>query len=118
MSGNEIGYTPENGWVGTVAFSYFAVDTSGASKETSVTVIISADVLAGAQRLAKEHGVATVQFEAPSPLFDTPELSLLTAQVITLLASTFLQTVEALLLPLSFLGLALLIFRLVWASRP
>lgn len=118
VSGNEIGYTPENGWVGIVTFSYFAVDASGARDETIVTVIISADVLAGAQRLAQELGVATVPFEAPSPLFDTSESSLLTTQVIALLADAFFQTVEALRLPLSFLGLALLISRLVWASRP
>ena len=118
VSGNEIGYTPENGWVGIVTFSYFAVDASGARDETIVTVIISADVLAGAERLAQELGVATVPFEAPSPLFDTSESSLLTTQVIALLADAFFQTVEALRLPLSFLGLALLISRLVWASRP
>ena len=107
--GNHIAYTPESGWVGTVTFSYFAIDETGARAETTVAVIISEDVLTGARSLARELGVANLPFSAPSAQFDATELSLLDLQIVTLLAEAFFQTLESLRLPLSFLGLALIV---------
>ncbi|MFB3110287.1 MAG: hypothetical protein ACE1Y8_03950, partial [Acidimicrobiia bacterium] len=92
-----------------VTFSYFAIDPSGARDEATVTVIISAEVFTVAQDLAEDLGVATVPFAAPAAQFDGFELSLLDAQVVTLLADVFFQTAESLRLPLSFLGLALIV---------
>ena len=108
-NGNDIAYTPESGWVGTVTFSYFAIDDSGARTETTVAVIISEDVLTGAQSLARELGVANLPFSAPSAQFDVTELGLLDLQVVTLLAEAFFQTLESLRLPLSFLALGLIV---------
>ncbi|TDI57172.1 MAG: tandem-95 repeat protein [Acidobacteria bacterium] len=108
-NGNDIVYTPESGWVGTVTFSYFAIDPSGARDEATVTVIISAEVFTVAQDLAEDLGVATVPFVAPAAQFDGFELSVLDAQVVSLLADVFFQTAESLRLPLSFLGLALIV---------
>ncbi|MCH8970844.1 MAG: tandem-95 repeat protein, partial [Acidobacteria bacterium] len=108
-NGNDIVYTPESGWVGTVTFSYFAIDPSGARDEATVTVIISAEVFTVAQDLAEDLGVATVPFVAPTAQFDGFELSVLDAQVVSLLADVFFQTAESLRLPLSFLGLALIV---------
>ena len=117
-NGSDIVYAPENGFVGTVTFSYFVVDPSGARNEGIVTVIISADVLMGAEHLAEGLGVATVPFDAPSPIFDATELSLVNVEAVTLLADVFFQTAEALRVPLSFLGLtALILLGLAAATR-
>ncbi|MFQ5966663.1 MAG: Ig-like domain-containing protein, partial [Acidimicrobiia bacterium] len=106
--GRLVFFTPQSGWVGTVTFTYLAMDPSGARDAATVSVTVSQAVLTGAEQLAGQLGVAAVPFESPAPIFDTTELVMAPAQSITLIADAFYQTVQALRLPLSFLGLALL----------
>ncbi|MFB3051063.1 MAG: hypothetical protein ACE1Z0_03665, partial [Acidimicrobiia bacterium] len=63
-----------------------------------------------------ELGVAAVPFTAPSAQFEATQLSVLDAQFVTLLADVFFQTVESLRLPLSFLGLALIVMIVLGAA--
>ena len=110
VEAGELLYEPLSGWVGTVTFTYFASDPSGEHSEGTVTLVIDDDVLTGAQRLADSLGVGSVPFEAPTPNFGLPKVkSLLSMDGITLLAQAFFQTVNALRIPLSFLGLTLLV---------
>ena len=106
---NKLLYKPENGWIGSVQFTYVARDSAGASSPASVKITVGADVLIGAKELAEDVGVNIVTFEPPAPNFIPQGVGLLNLDGMTLLANSFFQTVGALRVPLGFLGVTLLV---------
>jgi Bacterial Ig domain len=104
VQGDEIVYTPQHGWTGTVQIGYVVRDPHGASASALVDVVVGDEVLIGARTLATDLGVDIVAFEPPAPSFDADTLSLINLDGITLLADSFFQTVDALRIPLGFLG--------------
>ena len=97
-------YDPVSGWTGKVSFGYMVRDPHGARALATVEIFVGNEVLIGAQRLATDLGVDIVSFEPPTPSFDAATLSLINLDGITLLADSFFQTVDALRIPLGFLG--------------
>jgi hypothetical protein len=104
VEGDQIVYEPRNGWTGAVEIGYAVRDPHGASAIAVAEVIVGDEVLVGARALATNLGVDIVNFEPPAPSFDADTLSLINLDGITLLADSFFQTVDALRIPLGFLG--------------
>jgi CSLREA domain-containing protein len=108
---NQIVYKPRNGWTGAVEFTYVVHDPNGATDTATVRIMVGNEVLIGARALADTIGVNRVPFEQPPAPEPEPEpelkqtgLSLIDLGGITLLADSFFQTVDALRVPLGFLG--------------
>jgi hypothetical protein len=109
LADNALTFDPVSGWTGSVTFSYAIHDPHGASSTATVDVIVGSEVLIGAQRLAGQLGADLVGFEPPTPSFDADSVSLVNLDGITLLADSFFQTVDALRIPLGFLGVTVAI---------
>ncbi|MGD2060692.1 MAG: Ig-like domain-containing protein [Acidimicrobiia bacterium] len=105
LEGNEVFFDAVSGWTGSVSFEYVIHDPQGAWAAATVTVVVGDEVLIGARRLAGELGSDLVSFEPPAPSFQAEGLSLIDLDGITLLADSFFQSVEALRIPLGFLGI-------------
>jgi hypothetical protein len=108
VEGNAVLFTPQRGWAGMVTFTYEAIDPEGARDEATVTVVISPGVLQAARQSSNDIGTDLLPFGSPRAQFHVAEMGLFSMQAIKLLADAFFQTLQALRLPLSFLGLTVL----------
>jgi hypothetical protein len=103
-----ITYYPQPGWVGTETFSYVLSDGVGGTDTVLVSVQIPASVLTTADGLTIGLGTVNLPFISPGSDLNDPDV--LSPQInvgVRLLADAFFQSLDALKLPLAFLGLAL-----------
>lgn len=104
IEGDHFVYKPDNGWTGSVVFTYSVRDPRGASSQATVEIIVGDEVLIGARDLAEELGAGRLPFKPPQPAL--PEgVTLINLDGISLLTDSFFQTVDSLRIPLGFLGL-------------
>ncbi len=106
-------YYPKPGWTGSDTFVYGVEDSHGNTARSTVTITVAAGTLEEADSLTVTLGTAALPFEAAESDVDTaPPVVELTAGV-SLVTDAFFQSVGALRLPLTFLGLALGVFMLL-----
>jgi hypothetical protein len=103
-----ITYRPARGFVGVDTFEYIVDDGVGGADRVLVSVRVPAEVLAAAIARGEDIGSPSLGFQAPpADLSEGPSVAFGLAQGVSLLAEAFFQSLEALQLPILFLGLAL-----------
>jgi hypothetical protein len=100
-------YTPDVGFVGTDTIVYKVADGQGGSAVGTVTIEVLSAALAAANDLAERVGANALAFAVAPSLFEgeVPVLTLFAG--VTLVAESFILTVDALQLPFILLAIAL-----------